>query len=279
MIQYMNCSTLYHNRTSNQPWKLSDAQWRRLRPLLLAGKPLPQTTGRGRPRSADDRAAAEACLYRFFRSQALKYHTFGWNQLPRNLGISPATANRRFRQWNHQGRWPKFWAAFLTIRRTHIEPSPFQSHVGPILRELERAYAFFNSYFFANTLPEQVIVLIEELKRCRGMFRPTRPPQIALSLRRCGEGEGAAMATLLHEMVHLRNNCIGQKDVWGYYHNRLFRDTAVLAGLECLPRQNGTGYARTQLSEEAIKAIKILKPQSRFFIPVSSEPKGHVDAP
>lgn len=45
------------------------------------------------------RKTTEACLFRYFRMLSPKYKTLGWNELPGEFGISPITANRKFREW------------------------------------------------------------------------------------------------------------------------------------------------------------------------------------
>jgi hypothetical protein len=58
-------------------------------------------------------------------------------------------------------------------------------------------------------------------------------------------------------MVHVRNNLWQEKDVSGrnQYHNAHFRDSALLAGLEC-SFNPVTGYAHTRLGERARKVVE-----------------------
>ena len=98
-----------------EPWKLTDAEWEELGNLLM--KAQSPVSSRGRPRLENDRHAAEACLFHHYRSLAASYRSFGWNQLPKEFGVSPSTANRRYREWSADGSWEDFWHALLLHRR------------------------------------------------------------------------------------------------------------------------------------------------------------------
>lgn len=244
------------------PWKISAAEWRTCGPILAT-----QATviGRGRPVSADDRAAAQACLYRFFRSDAPSYRAFGWNQLPRKMSVSPATANRRFRKWIANGAWNTFWSALMKHRERWVRPRSVQSPMLQIIEELQRAYSHFNAQLFANILPVKVLILVERMRyNVYGLFRPTSPPEIALSLRVCTLGAGRAMQTLLHEMVHLRNHTVGIPDAHQGYHNLHFRDAARLFGLNCELMGN-YGFAKTEFGARGAQAFKTLRSPQRLF--------------
>ena len=80
-------------------------------------------------------------------------------------------------------------------------------------------------------------------------------------------GPDEALGTLLHEMVHYRNDRCDLVDCTnhGFYHNRHFRDAAVLAGLVCAERDSYHGYGITGLGDRARQAIKLMHPKSVLF--------------
>jgi transposase len=265
-------------------WRLSDAEWERLGPLLMP--PRPARRGRGRPPIEDDRAVAQACLFRHHHSLGERYHCFGWNRIPADLGISPAMANRRFRRWSDDGSWARFWDALMALRRGH-RPGPRRRRapsrpVGAtpvlgILGELERAFAFFNDHFFAGSLPRDIAITIETSHprgRRLGYFcgqawrdATRRINHICVFTSALGHGAEPALETLLHEMVHHRNYALGLVDCTdrGRYHNAHFRDAARLAGLECLECDRHIGFGRTALGERARQAISRLRPSAAPF--------------
>jgi len=246
MIYSMKCLSSYHN--NSDPWKLDDKEWGLLSPILATTR---QNSQGGRPRSVDDRRAAEACLFRHYRSLAPNYRAFGWNELPKSIKVSPATANRRFREWSQSGAWVKFWHALQKLRAGR---QPLQS-VQTLIGELERAYAFFNVHCFESALPMDVLITVERLQKCQGLFRADRNGRgwIAISTRVLNRGAEEPLHTLLHEMVHLRNRVVGLPDCHRGHHNRHFRDTAALVGLDC---QSGPhGYAQTVPTRHARKVF------------------------
>src|SRR5205085_6445482 len=83
------------------PWKVSDALWERVEPLLPARPPHPKG---GRP-AADDRQMFAAIVY-------LLRTGIQWNALPRELGAS-STVYDRFRDWEAQGFFQRLWQAEL----------------------------------------------------------------------------------------------------------------------------------------------------------------------
>jgi transposase len=253
----------------NSQWTLTDREWKTLSPLLLNRAERPKNVKRGRPRTSDDLAAANACLYRYYHSNAPTYRAFGWNQIPRWLGVSPATANRRFREWNQSGAWKRFFDGVLSFRGMRpVTPRRFNSILIPALVELERAYAFLNAHLFQNKLPARVIITITCRSRRLGFFSPSRHSKIHwividhATLRR---GMHEILHTLLHEMVHLRNHCAGVPDCHKGYHNRHFRDTARLVGLDCL--ESSRGYAHTTPNTHAIKVFQKFEPAHTIRLP------------
>lgn len=267
-------------------WHLTDSEWDRLSGLLV-GETLPNDRP-GRKRLQNDRAAAEACLYRHYHSHSRTYRTFGWNQLPPELGVSASTANRRFREWTHSGAWGRFWSALLVLRAQlvsladdsaawGVDREPGRFPAGDVLTELERAYAFFNTRFFGQLLPARVALILEHVRTgsCLGYFcaRSWRDGddelgQISLHTTVLGRGAGFALAVLLHEMVHLRNAASGLSDCHpeSQYHNRHFRDLAVLSGLDCSQRDRRLGYAATNLNEQGRRACAEFQPNEPLFL-------------
>jgi transposase len=270
--------------TASVSWQVTDDEWLRLGHLLAAenGSPGPQG---GRPRLDNDRLAAQACLYRHYHELAPAYHCFGWNAIPAALGISPSTANRRFREWTAAGQWARFWDALMRLRRGG-EADPYRHEprrlwgsfpAGDVVAELERAYAFFNDRFFAGVLEGAAITVerfVGKRRRQPGDFCPRQwrlgertVGHIALSAEVLGRGAAAALTVLLHEMVHLRNDQVGMIDCTPpyQYHNRHFRDAALLAGLECPHRDPKHGYWVTVAGPRGLQALAELQPREEFF--------------
>jgi hypothetical protein len=72
---------------------------------------------------------------------------------------------------------------------------------------------------------------------------------------------------LLHEMVYVRNHCLGLADCddRSQYHNRYFRDMAVLVGLACDERHPRFGYAFAGLNDQGHEGIAKLVPDADVF--------------
>jgi hypothetical protein len=265
-------------------WQLTDAEWQGLGGLLAS--PVRGAGAKtGRPRLDNDRLCAQACLFRHYHELSPVYHCFGWNQLPEELGVSPATANRRFREWTASGAWARFWDALMRLRRGG-EPDPRKVApqrpwgsfpAGDVLAELERAYTFFNDRFFAGALDGAALTVerfLGKRRRQPGAFCPRQwrlgeraVGHIALSAEVLGQGAETALGMLLHEMVHLRNDQVGVVDCTPplQYHNRHFRDAARLAGLECPHRDPRFGYWSTLPGPRALQALAELKPRQELF--------------
>lgn len=249
---------------------LNNNEWKTLAPLLAREAPpnsddLPRP---GRPRTADTRAIAQACLFRYFHSLAPAYHTFGWNELPKKLGVSPATANRRFREWTESGAWIRFWHGLFAMRPSLRRPRKLEPSVSRTIAELQRAFLFFNARFFRNLLPTRTIITIERMRRpstALGCFSYAGGfGCIAVAFRVFRRGPREVLNTLLHEMVHYRNHLVGLPDVHRRYHNHHFRDTAAVAGLDCV-RRSGIGYGRTKLNKHGIAVIRAFRPRKAAF--------------
>jgi transposase len=273
-----------HAHHTHEDWQITDAEWLKLGCLLT-----PPIRGSGpnggRPRLNNDRDAAQACVYRHYHELAPAYHCFGWNQLPAELGVSPSTANRRFREWSSSGAWARFWDALMRLRRGgEADPHKSEPHrswgnfpAGDIVGELERAYAFFNDRFFAGALDGAAITVerfLGKRRRQAGDFCPRQwrlgdraVGHIALSAEVLGGGAAAALVVLLHEMVHLRNDQVGVVDCTPpyQYHNRHFRDAARLVGLECPHRDPRRGYWLTVAGLRGEKALAELQPREELF--------------
>ncbi len=157
--------TSYHN-VFLVPWQISDSEWQTLGSLLVSR--VSPERARGRPRLSNDRLAAQACLYRYFHSHGERYRAFGWARLPARLGMSPATANRRFRQWNASGAWAHFHRELMQQRMRWLSSGTSQApslkklrpRMSTIVAELERAFEYFNAYFCGNALTNDVTVTI-----------------------------------------------------------------------------------------------------------------------
>jgi transposase len=86
---------------AKQRWKLTDAQWQKIEPLL----PKPKTSQRGGRPWADSRKVFEGILW-ILRTGA------PWADLPKQFP-SPSTCWRRLRDWEEQDIWLDAWRAFL----------------------------------------------------------------------------------------------------------------------------------------------------------------------
>lgn len=270
------------------PWKITDEEWAEVNRFLPA---LPRPGRRGRPRIVDVRPIAEACLYRSFHSLATGRNCcFDWNKLPADFGVSPSTANRRFREWNESGAWTEFWFALSLLRepRKRIRPRrvrrPTPYPVSDLLGEIQRAYHFFNNRLFGGSLPEEIAITVIRGPgpgRSLGYFcgrswrwgRDEPVDLIAVSTLAIQRGPDAALETLIHEMVHLRNARLGLVDCTnrGVYHNRHYRDAAVLAGLACGGCDKNYGYGATSLGEEGRRAVDRLRPKASLFKSVAKQ--------
>lgn len=255
-------------------WKLSGPEWNSLKSILHpSGK---QPLRRGRPALQNLRPIAEACLYHHNFSRALRYHSTGWHQLPSSLGVAPSTANRYFCRWLRQGSWVRFCLGLMSIRnRAGSGLQPVHSSVVPVIQELERAYSFFNHRFFDNGLPVDILIVLGNGNVFSGRFLGHFAARRGGVARQCSysigvnfqpfdEGSAHVCAVLLHEMVHLCNHCLGLVDTCPSrrcYHNMVFRDTALRAGLVCEGRDKKFGYMQTRLSEAGEEVVRDFNPK------------------
>lgn len=81
--------------------ELTDAQWKKISPLL----PEPKASPRGGPKPIPNRPVLEGILW-VLRSGAR------WRDLPDRYP-SPSTCWRRLKQWEEAGIWLKIWRTFL----------------------------------------------------------------------------------------------------------------------------------------------------------------------
>lgn len=87
------------NRDVNESYRIPDALWSEIEPLLPPEKPKPKG---GRPRM-DNRQAMDAIFY-ILRTGCQ------WKALPRSLG-APSTVHDRFQEWRKAGVFRRIWEA------------------------------------------------------------------------------------------------------------------------------------------------------------------------
>jgi transposase len=83
-------------------WQVRDELWDTIAPLLPVHRPDPRG---GRPR-VDDRVCFNAIVFVLFTGIA-------WRHLPREFGVSPATAHRRLAAWQTAGVWERLHRELL----------------------------------------------------------------------------------------------------------------------------------------------------------------------
>ncbi len=89
------------NEDVNESYKIPDALWAEIEPLLPPEKPKPKG---GRPRM-DNRQAMDAIFY-------LLRTGCQWKALPRSLGAS-STVHDRFQEWQKAGVFYRMWEVGL----------------------------------------------------------------------------------------------------------------------------------------------------------------------
>ena len=82
--------------------QVSDGLWEAIEPLLPTHEPDPRG---GRPR-VEDRTCFGAIMFVLVTGIA-------WRHLPRELGVSPATAHRRLQEWEAAGVFARLHAVLL----------------------------------------------------------------------------------------------------------------------------------------------------------------------
>jgi hypothetical protein len=146
--------------------------------------------------------------------------------------------------------------------------------LAPAIKELERAFHFFNARVFNNQIVKNFVITIQTKGRrsASGWFGPERWSntdskhihEINISAEYLLVAD--PMEVLLHELCHQYNNQRGIKDYTvNQYHNRKFKETAEKAGLIVTQFEN-RGFARTAISAELQKIIDLeFKPQVEVF--------------
>ncbi len=89
------------NKDVNESYKIPDALWAEVEPLLPPEKPKPKG---GRPRMSN-RKAMDAIFY-ILRTGCQ------WKALPHSLGAS-STVHDRFQEWRRSGLFERMWKAGL----------------------------------------------------------------------------------------------------------------------------------------------------------------------
>lgn len=131
-----------------------------------------------------------------------------------------------------------------------------------IYQELKKAFDFYNQRLFHNELPECIFTL-SRVSDTIGYFSPnrfidnsnnTRHHEICLNPNYFGVLDcERTFATLVHEMVHMLQECRGDKITTGY-HNKVWAEMMISIGL--IPTDTGriggkiTGYKMTQIIEQ-----------------------------
>lgn len=144
-----------------------------------------------------------------------------------------------------------------------------------VLRELYRAFDYFNEHLAKGSLPKVVITIQEAGRRnALGWFGKgfwsdqiceDGVSEINLSAEYMSRKPEEILETLIHEMAHLKNACDGIRDCTsGQYHNKHFKRTAEEFGL-LVERSGNKGYAYTSIGEKAEKAIKAFNPNTKIL--------------
>jgi len=145
--------------------------------------------------------------------------------------------------------------------------------LSPAICELERAYHFFNHELFRGALNEYLIITIQSRGRKNALGWHSRErwkngetssiSEINLSAEDLKTSDPYEI--LIHEMAHHWNYQQDIRDVsTGQYHNKYFKETAEMAGLE-VKRFGNVGYGVTTLGELAKEKILKFKPEKEVF--------------
>lgn len=144
-----------------------------------------------------------------------------------------------------------------------------------LLKELHRAFDFFNERFSEGTL-NRPIITIQTAGRTNvlgwflregweGKTPEDITNEINISAEYFDRGATDVLETLLHEMAHLKNFQLGIEDCSkSQYHNIKFKVCAESFGL-IVEKMKNRGWAYTQLGEDAQKAIEDLNPNEDLF--------------
>jgi len=145
--------------------------------------------------------------------------------------------------------------------------------INPAIRELERAYRFFNQELFGGALDAKVIITIQSRGRksvlgwhWAGKWKngdTTSLAEINLSAEDLKTGDPYEI--LIHEMAHHLNFQRGIRDVSAnQYHNLHFKKAAEDAGL-LVTKAGRAGFGITALGERAKEALLQFKPEAQVF--------------
>ena len=151
-----------------------------------------------------------------------------------------------------------------------------------LIKELYRAFDFFNNKLADGKLPKVVITIQEAgRKNALGWFGKgywsdkickDGVSEINLSAEWMSRSPEAILETLLHEMAHLKNAVNGIRDCTsGQYHNKHFKRAAEEFGLE-VERGGNKGYAFTSLGELGEKTVKEFKPNRKALSGLQRRP-------
>ncbi len=127
--------------------------------------------------------------------------------------------------------------------------------------ELEKAFRLLNADFFNGELPTPIITVIPTSK-AYAHYTPWSSwdtsnggqREINISSAYLDRPLENILASLLHEMVHMLNDCIlNEQDCsrQGTYHNKVFKREAEAHGLICT-RTDRYGWSHTEPSEDLI---------------------------
>lgn len=135
------------------------------------------------------------------------------------------------------------------------------------IKELERAYQFFNERLFSNALNEKVILTIQTRGRRQNALawywqkrwnatndgKDEVINEINFSAETLRSND--PYESLIHEMVHHYCAIKNIKDCSrnGKYHNNRFKEAAESVGLLC-KKDSSIGWAFTSLGDKALKA-------------------------
>jgi predicted SprT family Zn-dependent metalloprotease len=160
------------------------------------------------------------------------------------------------------------------------------------LSELLKIFNVFNKEFFENTLPEPIFVIQSSCrKEINGWFstgkvwKNTKVDESSDVLETQNKNEITLIAeklyrstdliaeTVLHESCHYFNNINNIKDTSGVHHNKNFKETAELHGLN-VEKDKKFGWARTSFDERGLEVFKTINvnPDAFSFYRIA-EPK------
>lgn len=147
-----------------------------------------------------------------------------------------------------------------------------------MLTELEKLFTIFNKKFFENKLETPMIVIAPSgKKRIMGYMTTNRvwkkineeDGKGYYELCICAENVSTSFYelcdTMIHEMVHMQNIILEQKDCSGsYYHNKVFKNLAESLGL-LVKHDARYGWGFTELSDELKQYVDTLDINKNVF--------------